>query len=82
MGLSRLWAFVIEMVFGEHLDARLTALMAALMIPMALILVQFPSVELSILAMILFGMGHGVLTVSFGFVTNLYFRAKIYGRAQ
>ncbi len=73
---------VIEMVFGKHLDARLTALMAALMIPMALILVQFPSMELSILAMILFGMGHGVLTVSFGFVTNLYFRAEIYGRAK
>ena len=73
---------VIEMVFGKHLDARLTALIAALMIPIALFLVLLPSVELSILAMVLFGMGHGVLTVSFGFVTNLYFRAEVYGRAK
>ena len=32
--------------------------------------------------MVFFGMGHGILTVTFGFVTNLYFRAEIYGRAK
>ncbi len=37
---------------------------------------------MSALAMALFGMGHGVLTVTLGFVTNLYFRAEIYGRAK
>lgn len=37
---------------------------------------------MAFVAMALFGMGHGVLTVSFGFITNLYFRAEIYGRAK
>jgi MFS family permease len=32
--------------------------------------------------MMIFGMGHGVLTVSFGYVTNMYFRADVYGRAK
>ena len=72
----------IEMVAGKHLDARLTGLIAALLVPVALFLVQIPSIPMAVLAMALFGMGHGVLTVSFGFVTNLYFRAEIYGRAK
>ena len=36
--------------------------------------------SMAVLAMALFGMGHGVLIVSFGFVTNLYFRAETLGR--
>ena len=72
----------IEMLVGKHLDARVTGLVAALLVPVALFLVQIPSIPVSVLAMALFGMGHGVLTVSFGFVTNLYFRAEIYGRAK
>ena len=27
-------------------------------------------------------MGQGVLTVTYGFITNLYFRASVYGRAK
>ena len=72
----------LEMQFGKHLDARLTGLISALLVPAALVLVQIPSIPMAVLAMALFGMGHGVLTVSFGFVTNLYFRAEIYGRAK
>ena len=72
----------LEMQVGKHLDARVTGLFAALLVPVALFLVQIPSIPVSVLAMALFGMGHGVLTVSFGFVTNLYFRAEIYGRAK
>ena len=32
--------------------------------------------------MVMFGMGHGILTVSFGYVTNMYFSAEVYGRAK
>ena len=72
----------LEMQLGKHMDARLTGLISALLVPIALFLVQVPSIPMAVLAMALFGMGHGVLTVSFGFVTNLYFRAEIYGRAK
>ena len=73
---------VLEMKAGHHLDARLTGLIAAFLVPVSLILVQIQTIPMAVLAMALFGMGHGVLTVSFGFVTNLYFRAEIYGRAK
>jgi len=73
---------VLEMRLGRHMDARVTGLIAALLVPVSLMLVQMPSIPMAVLAMALFGMGHGVLTVSFGFVTNLYFRAEIYGRAK
>jgi len=73
---------VLEMRLGHRFDARLTGLVAAFLVPVALILVQVGSIPMAIVAMALFGMGHGVLTVSFGFVTNLYFRAEIYGRAK
>ena len=72
----------LEMQLGKHMDARLTGLISALLVPIALFVVQISSIPMAVLAMALFGMGHGVLTVSFGFVTNLYFRAEIYGRAK
>ena len=73
---------VIEMVAGHGYDARLTGALASLLVPISLFLASFDHIGLSILAMMLFGMGHGVLTVSFGFISNLYFRAEIYGRAK
>lgn len=73
---------LIEMKFGHHIDARITGLIAGLLIPLSLICLLAGTLPLAILAMILFGMGHGILTVSFGFVTNLYFGADVYGRAK
>lgn len=72
----------IEMVFGHKYDARLTGLIACLFVPCALICVLSDALLMSFVGMALFGMGHGVLTVSYGFITNLYFRAEIYGRAK
>jgi MFS family permease len=72
----------IEMRFGHRFDARLTGLIAFCCGPISLMLVQVDTLACAILGMILFGMGHGVLTVSFGYVTNMYFRAEIYGRAK
>ena len=73
---------VLEMRFGARHDARITAMLAFAMVPMALMLIQFPSLPMVVLGMAMFGMGHGVLTVSFGFITNMYFRAAVYGRAK
>lgn len=73
---------LIEMKLGAHLDARITGLMANMLMPISLLLMQVPSVSFAILAMIFFGIGNGILTVSYGFVTNLYFNAQIYARAK
>ncbi|NBR39528.1 MAG: MFS transporter, partial [Alphaproteobacteria bacterium] len=73
---------VLEMRFGARHDARITAMLAFAMVPAALVLIQFSSLPLVVLGMAMFGMGHGVLTVSFGFITNMYFRAAVYGRAK
>ena len=73
---------VIEMRFGHTHDARITGGIAFLCIPLALILVQIQSLPIAVVSMAIFGIGHGVLTVTFGFVTNMYFRAEVYGRAK
>ncbi|WP_148212273.1 MFS transporter [Candidatus Puniceispirillum marinum] len=73
---------LVEMKFGHHIDARITGLVAGLLIPLSLISLLAGTLPLAIVAMALFGMGHGILTVSFGFVTNLYFGADVYGRAK
>lgn len=72
----------LEMKLGRYFDARVTGLVASGIVPLSLILAQSDQLALAALAMALFGMGHGVLTVSFGFITNLYFRQEIYGRAK
>lgn len=73
---------LLEMRIAPYLDARITGLMAAILTPITLFLAQFAELGIAILTMVLFGIGHGILTVTFGFVTNLYFRAEIYGRAK
>ena len=73
---------LIEMQFGHQLDARLTGMIAFFGVPTALLLAQQDGLVFAILAMVIFGMGHGILTVSFGYVTNMYFRADVYGRAK
>ena len=72
----------IEMVVGSRFDARLTGAIASLLVPFSVFFAQFEHPAISMLAMALFGMGHGVTTVTYGFVTNLYFRSEVYGRAK
>ena len=57
-------------------------MLAFIGVPSALILVQQDSLAFAVVAMMIFGMGHGILTVSFGYVTNMYFSADVYGRAK
>lgn len=73
---------VLEMAFGHKFDARKTGLVAFICAPVSLLLVQIPSLPLAFLSMAVFGIGHGILTVTFGFVTNMFFRAEVYGRAK
>ena len=73
---------LIEMKFGHRFDVRLSGIVATFLMALALTMIHSNAVEIAILAMILFGMGQGVLTVTYGFVTNLYFRAAVYGRAK
>jgi MFS family permease len=81
-GPFQLCGRVAEMYIGRRFDARLTGAVAASLVPLAMIFAYIDNIYMSALAMALFGMGHGVLTVTLGFVTNLYFRAEIYGRAK
>ena len=73
---------LIEMAVGHKFDARITGMIAFIGVPTALILAQQDELAFAVVAMIIFGMGHGILTVSFGYVTNMYFSADVYGRAK
>lgn len=73
---------LIEMKLAAHIDARITGLMAGILTPLTLGLAQIADISTAMLTMALFGIGHGILTVTFGFVTNLYFKAEVYGRAK
>ena len=73
---------LLEMAVGHRFDARITGIIAFVGVPTALILAQQDGLALAVVAMMIFGMGHGILTVSFGYVTNMYFSADVYGRAK
>ena len=73
---------LLEMAVGHRFDARITGMLAFIGVPTALILAQQDGLAFAVVAMMIFGMGHGILTVSFGYVTNMYFSADVYGRAK
>lgn len=72
----------LDMRFGKAIDARLSAIIASLCFCVSLWLAQYASLPAAIIAMMLFGMGNGALTVAWGFLTNLYFQGAIYSRAN
>ena len=73
---------LLEMAVGQKFDARITGMIAFVGVPTSLILAQQDGTAFAVVAMMMFGMGHGILTVSFGYVTNMYFSADVYGRAK
>ena len=73
---------LLEMTLGHRFDARITGMVAFVGVPTALILAQQDGLGFAVVAMMIFGMGHGILTVSLGYVTNMYFSADVYGRAK
>ena len=72
----------LEMRFATFLDARLTGLVASIIVPISLIIILIPDFYICIIAMALFGMGHGLLTVTGGFVPNLFFEPQVIGRVK
>ena len=72
----------VDMILGRRFDARSNAIFASFLFSLAIALAQINSLPIAILAMCLYGMGNGVLTIAFGFLTNMYFRAEIFGRAK
>jgi predicted MFS family arabinose efflux permease len=75
---------VIEMRFGHQYDARLTGLVAVASVPtsLAMLWISGDSLFWVCVAMACFGMANGVITVTNGYVVNMYFRAEVYGRAK
>ncbi len=72
----------LEMKFATFLDARLTGLVASAFVPLSLIIILIPNFYVCIIAMALFGMGHGLLTVTGGYVPNLFFKPQVIGRVK
>ncbi len=72
----------LEMKFATFLDARLTGLVASAIVPLSLIIILTPNFYVCIIAMALFGMGHGLLTVTGGYVPNLFFEPQVIGRVK
>ena len=72
----------LEMKFATFLDARLTGLVASAIVPLSLIIILTPNFYVCIIAMALFGMGHGLLTVTGGYVPNLFFDPQVIGRVK
>ena len=72
----------LEMRFATFLDARLTGLVASTIVPVSLVIILIPNLYICIIAMALFGMGHGLLTVTGGYVPNLFFDPKVIGRVK
>ena len=73
---------LLEMLAARRFDARWTALAAFAVAALAIVLARTDQLPVAVLSMVLFGMGHGVLTITFGYVTNMYFPAGVYGRAK
>lgn len=73
---------LIELRYGQRYDARLTGIIAFLCLPIALVSAMANSIPMAVLAMVLFGIGHGVLSITFGFVVSLFFEPQVYGRAK
>ena len=70
------------MRFGKAIDARLSAIIASLLLLRILVASAICLTPVAIIAMMLFGMGNGALIVAWGFLTNLYFQGAIYSRAN
>ena len=73
---------LLEMLAANRFDARWTAMAAFSASALAILLARTDQLPVAVLSMVLFGVGHGILTVTFGYVTNMYFRAEVYGRAK
>lgn len=73
---------LLELRYGRRYDARRSGLVAFLCLPVALASAMVDSIPAAAVAMVLFGIGHGVLSITFGYVVSLFFESQVYGRAK
>ncbi len=73
---------LIEMGLSKRFDARVTGLFAAFVMPISLILLFSSNFSICILSMALFGISNGLLTVTNGYLPNLFFEPNVIGRIK
>ena len=73
---------VFEMYYAQHRDARVNCVVAMVVVALSQVLILSGEIWIAAIGMALFGMANGVITVTFGYVPNLYFRAAVFGRAK
>jgi hypothetical protein len=73
---------VFEMRYAGHFDARVNCLVAILFVAVSQVFILSDSIIIVAIGMAIFGMANGIITVTFGYVPNLYFRAAVFGRAK
>jgi MFS family permease len=65
---------VFEMYYAQHRDARVNCVVAMVVVALSQVLILSGEIWIAAIGMALFGMANGVITVTFGYVPNLYFR--------
>jgi hypothetical protein len=73
---------VFEMRYASQFDARINCLVAMIVVAISQLFILSDSIAVVAVGMAIFGMAHGIITVTFGYVPNLYFRSAVFGRAK
>ena len=73
---------VFEMYYAQHRDARLNCVVAMIVVAISQVFILSDTLWVVAIGMALFGMANGIITVTFGYVPNLYFRPSVFGRAK
>lgn len=66
----------------KQFDARMNCVVAMVCVAISQILIMSDSMLVVGMGMAIFGMANGIITVTFGYVPNLYFRPAVFGRAK
>ena len=83
-GPSQVASRLINMVFGKNLPALQLAIVAAILIPGGVLILQFtaPSISGSMVFAVVFGMGNGLLSIVAGTLPLYLFGSDGYGKLQ
>ena len=70
------------MRYASQFDARVNCLVAMTVVAISQFFILSDSIAMVAVGMAIFGMANGIITVTFGYVPNLYFRSAVFGRAK
>ena len=73
---------VFEMRYAQQFDARINCVVAMVCVAISQIFIMSDSMLIVGIGMAIFGMANGIITVTFGYVPNLYFRPAVFGRVK